>query len=79
MTDKKKNKLALVKVSDLNEKELDTAIDDALDFLFEESGDQESAKENKPAVKKPGKKDHWMQRILFDSGGQARSIRSGGE
>ena len=53
MADKKKDKLALVKVSDLNEEEFDAAIDDALDFLLGESKDQESAKENKPAAKKP--------------------------
>ena len=56
MTDKKKDKRVLLKVSDLNDDELDAAIDAALDSLFEEPEGAEPTKETKPAVRKPSVK-----------------------
>jgi hypothetical protein len=51
MTNKKKNKKVLVKVKDLNEDQLDKAIDSALDLLFG-LDDQDDAKENKLSATK---------------------------
>jgi hypothetical protein len=53
MADTKKDKLALVKVSDLNDDELDAAIDAALDSLLEAPDGGEPTKETKSAVRKP--------------------------
>jgi hypothetical protein len=57
MADKKKTKKVLVKVSNLNDEELDKALNDALDALLgpDDQGEQMSA--SKPAVNKtPTKK-----------------------
>jgi len=55
MADNKKNKKVLVKVSKMNEEELDKALDHALDALF--GPDEDNIKESKPATKKvPTKK-----------------------
>src|SRR6185503_8822943 len=53
MTDEKKNKRVLLKVSDLNDHELDAAIDAAPDSLLEKPEGGEPTKETKPAVRKP--------------------------
>jgi len=50
MADNKKNKKVLVKVSNMNEEELDKALDNALDALF--GPDEDNIKESKPATKK---------------------------
>ena len=56
MTDEKKNKRVLLKVSDLNDDELDAAIDAALDSLLENPEGGEPTKETKPALRKPSVK-----------------------
>ena len=52
MAEHKKNKMVLVKVSDLDDQELDAAIDKALDTLF---GTDKEAEPIKTAKPKPGK------------------------
>ncbi len=49
MTDKKKNKKVLVKVSELSDEELDAALDAALDELL--GPDEEKSEEDQPAKK----------------------------
>ena len=44
MADKKKNKMVLVKLSDMNKEERRAAIKNALSSLFEETEDQKTAK-----------------------------------
>jgi len=55
MTDKKKSKKVLVKVSGLKGDELDAALDRALDALLGPEG-QDEAEGTEPAVKKPSAK-----------------------
>ena len=56
MSDKKKDKLALVKVSGLDKDELRAEIKDALRSILERSEGGEPTKETKPAVRKPSVK-----------------------
>ena len=56
MPDKKKNKMVLVKVSDVNEAELDATIDRALDALFGEDKPIEVSLQ-KDAKSSPKKKE----------------------
>ena len=53
MPDKKKDKKILVKVSDLNDDELDAELDEVLDSLFGPDEDIKPTKNNKPAVRRP--------------------------
>jgi hypothetical protein len=48
MAERKKNKMVLVKVSDLNDQELDAAIDKALDTLFGVEKEAEPIRTSKP-------------------------------
>jgi hypothetical protein len=56
MSDKKKDKLALVKVSGLDKDELRAEIKDALRSILERPEGGEPTKETKPAVRKPSVK-----------------------
>jgi hypothetical protein len=53
IADKKKNKMVLVKVSDMDKSERRAAIKNALRSLLEEPEDQDAEKENKPPAKRP--------------------------
>ena len=60
VADKKKNKLVLVKLSDMEKSERRAAIKNALRSLLEEHEEQDAENENKssakrPSAKKPGK------------------------
>jgi hypothetical protein len=56
MPDKKKDKKILVKVSDLNDDELNAELDEVLDSLFGPDEDIKPTKNNKPAVRRPSEK-----------------------
>ena len=56
MADKKKNKMVLVKLSDMDKDERRAAIKNALSSLFEGAEDQKTAQQNQPVAKKPSAK-----------------------
>jgi len=57
MADKKKNKMILVKLSDMDKDERRAAIKNALSSLFEETEEQKTAQQNKPVAKKLPRKN----------------------
>ena len=57
MTDKKKNKMVLVKLSDMDKNERRAAIKNTRSSLFEETEEQKTAKQNKPVAKQLPRKN----------------------